>query len=125
MDERAKTGPLRTDATGPPEAGELALRRSLRPRGPVHLAVTKRLVGGATLIGVDGELDVLTAWMLGGEIDQVIRRQSGDVVVDLRSTSFVDSAGLQVLLTAQRRLGRQHRALTVVCDVGPVGRTIA
>jgi anti-sigma B factor antagonist len=126
VNKRATTADVRTDASGgPPEADDLALRRALRPRGPVHLGLTKRLVDGFTLIEVDGELDVLTAWRLGAEIGEVVRRQPGDVVLDLRSTGFVDSAGLHVLLTARRRLASRQRALTVVCDNGPVRRTIA
>jgi anti-anti-sigma regulatory factor len=37
---------------------------------------------------------------------------------------FIDSARLQILLGAQRRLARAPRALTVVCPGGPVRRVI-
>ncbi|HEY6399518.1 MAG TPA: STAS domain-containing protein [Solirubrobacteraceae bacterium] len=114
-----------TDGCEPRDGAELALRRALRPRGPVRLALTKHLIHGITVIDVEGELDVLTAPSLALEIDHVVRRQSGDMVLDLRSTGFVDSAGLGLLLSTRRRLARHQRALTVMCDTGPVWRVIA
>jgi anti-sigma B factor antagonist len=108
-----------------PQGEGTTLRRALRPRGPVHLALNTRSATDETIIELAGELDVLTASRLREEIDQVIRRHNGDVVLDLRKTSFLDSAGLHALLTAQRRLSRRQRALTVVCDPGPVQRAIA
>jgi anti-sigma B factor antagonist len=116
---------VRTGGASPPEDNGLALARALRPRGPVQLALRRRPAEGATIIEVVGELDVLTASRLRAEIDQIVRRQAGDVVLDLRATGFVDSAGLQLLLTAKRRLSRQQRALAIVCDPGPVRRMIA
>lgn len=117
-DELDEDAARRLDAEG------LSLRRALRPRGPVHLAVTRRLMGGATVVEVGGELDVLTTGKLGPELDQIVRKERGDVIVDLRSTGFVDSAGLQLLLGARRRLSRQDRAMAVVCGPGPVRRVI-
>jgi anti-sigma B factor antagonist len=106
------------------EGGGQTLSRALRPRGPVRLALSKRVVRGATMLEVGGELDVLTAAKLGPELDDVIRKQIGDVIVDLRSTGFIDSAGLQLLLSAQRRLSRRERGLVVVCGPGQVRRVI-
>jgi anti-sigma B factor antagonist len=99
-----------------------SIARALRPRGPVRLRLSRRRSRDLTVIEVAGELDLLTAGKLGAEIDQELRQGSGDVVVDLRDTEFVDSAGLHVLLNAQRRLTRQSRALGVVCEPGPVRR---
>jgi anti-sigma B factor antagonist len=43
-------------------------------------------------------------------------------VVDLAQVSFIDSSGLQVLLRARALLGREDRALVLVCPHGPVRR---
>lgn len=115
---------VRIDVSRAADDEEPALRRALRPRGPVQLALSKRLAGGATVVEVAGELDVLTASKLGAEIDWLVRKPSGDVVIDLRATRFMDSAGLQVLLSAQRRLSRRQRRLAVICEPGPVRRVI-
>jgi len=90
----------------------------------VRLALSKRVVTGATILEVGGELDVLTTAKLGAELDDIVRKQTGKVIVDLSGTGFVDSAGLQLLLSAQRRLSRQERVLAVVCGPGQVRRMI-
>jgi anti-sigma B factor antagonist len=86
--------------------------------------VLKRTAGAdLTVLELEGELDLLTAGRLGTELDREVRQGEGDVVVDLRHADFVDSAGLHILLNAQRRLTRRSRSLGVVCAPGPVRRT--
>jgi anti-sigma B factor antagonist len=96
------------------------LRRELRPSGPVSLSLTESHRSGTTVIAVSGELDILTAPKVAAQLDEVVRTGSDDVVVDLRKTTFIDSAGLFVLLNARRRLTRLSRVLSVVCGSGPV-----
>jgi anti-sigma B factor antagonist len=93
---------------------------SLRPRGPIQLALTTRYEPDATVVAVRGELDALTAPRLATRLDEIVRRRQGDVVIDLTATEFVDSLGLYALLKVQRRLTRQSRQLTVICESGPV-----
>jgi anti-sigma B factor antagonist len=106
----------------PPD--QATLGGSLRPRGPIQLALTTRHASEATVITVTGELDVLTARKLTPQLDDIVRRRSGDTVIDLSQAEFVDSFGLTVLLSTQRRLARQGRTLTVICGEGPVRRAI-
>jgi anti-sigma B factor antagonist len=101
-----------------------ALRRELRPRGPVRFEMTVIDEPDAVRLRIRGELDVLTTPKLAAELNTVMRRFEGDVIVDLRESVFIDSAGLQILLGTQRRLGHASRKLTVVCDAGPVRRVI-
>lgn len=75
-------------------------------------------------LAISGELDVLTTPRLAAELNTIVRRTRHDVVLDLRESTFVDSAGLQLLLGTQRRLRQASRRLTVVCDEGPVRRLI-
>jgi len=97
---------------------------SLRPRGPIQLAVSTRYETRATVLGVAGELDVLTVSKLTTRLDDAIRRRQGDVVIDLTEAGFIDSMGLHALLNVQRRLFRQARALTVICPPGAVRNAI-
>ena len=97
---------------------------SLRPRGPIQLALTTRYEVRATLIGVAGELDILTVSKLVARLDDAIRRRHGDVVIDLSEAEFIESMGLHALLNVERRLIRQARALTVVCPPGAVRNAI-
>jgi anti-sigma B factor antagonist len=97
---------------------------SLRPRGPIQLALSTRYEGRTTVIGVAGELDVLTAGRLIARLDDAIRRRQGDLVIDLTEAEFIDSMGLHALLNVQRRLIRQARALAVICPPGAVRHAI-
>lgn len=97
---------------------------SLRPRGPFLLELSEEVEGDRTLIRARGEVDVVTAPKLAGRLDTILRGDGRDVVVDLSGTEFLDSAGLHVLLNAQRRLTRRSRRLRVVCGPGPVRQVI-
>jgi anti-sigma B factor antagonist len=105
-------------------ADDATLGCSLRPRGPIQLALSTRHGSRATVVTVTGELDVLTARRLMRQLDDIVRRHQGDAVIDLSQAEFVDSFGLTVLLNTQRRLARQGRNLTVICVEGPVRRAI-
>jgi anti-sigma B factor antagonist len=97
---------------------------SLRPRGPIQLALSTRYEGRTTVIGVAGELDILTVTKLSNRLEDAIRRRHGDLVIDLSDAEFIDSMGLHALLNVQRRLFRQARALIVVCPPGAVRNAI-
>jgi anti-anti-sigma factor len=55
-------------------------------------------------------------------LEAAIRESTGAFVVDLTDVTFIDSSGLQVLLRARALLGREDRALALVCPHGPVRR---
>ena len=100
------------------------LRRSLRPRGPIQFELSEHQEPGVDFVHVSGELDILTAPKLSAELDAVMRRHEGHVVIDLRDAVFIDSAGLHILLNAYRRLTRASRRMSVLCGEGPVRRVI-
>ena len=102
-----------------------ALASELRPRGPVALAIAEQHDDGRLRLVLDGELDVLTVLQFSRRVDEIVRRESGDLEVDLCKLRFIDSAGLHVLLNAQRRLTRRGRRLTVLGRSGPVTRAFA
>jgi anti-sigma B factor antagonist len=103
---------------------DVSLGGSLRPRGPIQLGISMRRVGGATLVVVTGELDILTAPKLATRLNDLIRRGRGNIVIDLSEAGFIDSLGLHALLNLQRRLSRRSRSLAVICGDGPVRRAI-
>lgn len=103
-----------------PSGDDPTLAGVLRPRGPIQFGLSRRQQGEAIVVAVTGELDVLTAPKLIALLDDIIRRDRGDVVIDLSRAEFIDSLGLHTLLKAQRRLSRQSRSLAVICGDGPV-----
>ncbi|HEY8765623.1 MAG TPA: STAS domain-containing protein [Solirubrobacteraceae bacterium] len=101
-----------------------ALADELRPRGPVQLTITEQRDDAQLRLVLGGELDILTAVQFSAHVDEIVRRGDGDVAIDLRGLRFIDSAGLHILLNAQRRLIRGGRRLSVWCGPGPVARAI-
>jgi anti-sigma B factor antagonist len=77
---------------------------------------------GATIVSLDGELDISAAAPLRDAVNAAVRGEQGPVVVDLRGTTFIDSIGMATLLNAARRLTRQGRRFAVVADNDAVVR---
>jgi anti-sigma B factor antagonist len=92
--------------------------------GPAPFAVSERSESAGTILGVRGELDICTAPSLEARLDQIVRDETGDLIVDLRDLEFIDSAGLHILVGAQQRLTSQSRQLKVMCRPGSVRRLI-
>jgi anti-sigma B factor antagonist len=103
---------------------DLSLADELRPRGAVELTIEDQRDGDQVRLVLGGELDLLTAVQFSARVDEIVRRGTGGLTVDLRDLRFIDSAGLHVLLNAQRRLIRRGRRLSVRCRPGSVARVI-
>jgi anti-anti-sigma factor len=68
-----------------------------RYKAEFRVVVSEHAAG--TVVIPEGELDLGTAQ----DLEAVLETQSGPVVVDLRKLSFIDLAGLRVLLDADAR----------------------
>ena len=73
-------------------------------------------------LAVHGDVDMATAPALDDALADAIRDSDGVLVVDLSGVGFLDSSGLKVLLRARALLGREDRALAVVCPRNRVRR---
>ena len=73
-------------------------------------------------LAVRGALDMATTPALEERLEAEIRESCGAFVVDLSEVDFLDSSGLRVLLRARGLLGREDRALAVICPHGRVRR---
>jgi anti-sigma B factor antagonist len=114
----SERGRRRSDAP-PPARPWRAYGARVRP-----FAIRKIDLRGAPGVAVEGEVDVSTAQALEHALDEAIRDSEGAFVVDLSGLEFLDSSGLNVLLRARALLGRDERALAVVCPPGPVRRLL-
>jgi anti-sigma B factor antagonist len=79
-------------------------------------------VSGAPGVAVRGEVDINTVAQLSEALDHAVRASSGALIVDLSDVVFLGSTGLTALVRARAQLGREDRALVVVCPPGPVRR---
>jgi anti-sigma B factor antagonist len=77
---------------------------------------TEPLSDRAFVIAVSGEVDLYVAPELKQQLLEAIGRGATSVIVDLTSTTFVDSTTLGVLVGAVRRLRANDGALAIVCS---------
>src|SRR5947209_8743398 len=63
----------------------------------------------------DGDIDLATAPELKQRLADVVAAGARYLIVDLRSVEFVDSTGLGVLLSIQRRVDAGGGKLLTVC----------
>jgi anti-sigma B factor antagonist len=99
----------------------MTMRRS-PARLPRPFALEPRAPRGAPGLTVRGEVDVAAVRRFEDAVDEAIRASAGAFVLDLCDVQFLDSSGLRVLLHARALLGREDRALAIVCPPGPVRR---
>lgn len=69
---------------------------------------------GTPVVHVSGEIDVYTAPDFDRAVKEGIARATKVLVIDLRDISYLDSAGLSVLLGAYRTLSGRGAELYVV-----------
>jgi anti-anti-sigma factor len=61
--------------------------------------------GAATVMRLDGELDMSGTFVLEPKLDELAAESvEGDVLFDLRGVTFIDSTGLAALVGAHERL---------------------
>ncbi|MER6208790.1 STAS domain-containing protein [Streptomyces sp. NPDC001642] len=83
------------------------------------LRSSERVIAGTTVLALSGELDLLTAQPLSARLDMLTADPHPDLVLDLRTVSFVDCAGLSVLCRARNRTAtRGGRLRLVTADAG-------
>ena len=75
-------------------------------------------------LAVRGELDAATAPQLEAAVREALPATEGAFLIDLSELEFMDSGGVNALLRARSLLGREERALAVVCPPGPPRRVL-
>ncbi|WP_329241597.1 STAS domain-containing protein [Streptomyces sp. NBC_01478] len=78
------------------------------------LRSSERVIAGTTVVALSGEIDLLTAQPLSARLDMLTVGPSPDLVLDLRTVSFIDCAGLGVLCRAQNRTAARGGRLRLV-----------
>jgi anti-sigma B factor antagonist len=74
-------------------------------------------IGGAThVIEPHGEIDLASAAKVKAAVDAAADAGACYVIVDLEDVGFVDSTGIGVLLSSQRKLQARGGNLIVVCS---------
>ncbi len=80
------------------------------------MKITKTLEGSTLLISLEGRLDTQTAPELEKELDTSLD-SAESLIFDFTGLDYISSAGLRVLLSAQKRMTRKNGSM-VVRNVG-------
>ncbi|WP_307793236.1 STAS domain-containing protein [Amycolatopsis sp. MtRt-6] len=88
------------------------------------LRVTAHHTDGAVVLAVAGEVDLLSAPVLGSEVTTALANAPDLLVIDLTDVSFLASIGITVLLEARREAGAGTRIRVVAPEAGVVHRTL-
>ena len=91
--------------------------------GPLSIKVVRE--HGVLTLEVHGEVDLSNAGSLDAELVRAESSDAGQIVLDLRGVSFIDSSGLRVLLLATRRSASDSDRLGIIRGTGQVSRVLA
>ena len=79
------------------------------------MTITKQAAGSHLTIALEGRLDTGTAPQLEAEFNASLAGVT-DLTVDMAKLAYLSSAGLRVLLAAQKKMNRQgHMTVKNVC----------
>ena len=85
------------------------------------LSLEVREEGERRTVIIAGELDLATAFDLEA-LTSTLCQQAGEIVLDLRGLSFMDSTGLQVMLRARDMCGERDCGFFLIAGPAPVQR---
>ena len=81
--------------------------------------------GDVPIARVHGEVDASNARELGGRLRAMVSNRSETMVVDLSPTTYIDSAGLNMLFAlAEEMRSRQQRLVLVIAEDSPIARMV-
>jgi anti-anti-sigma factor len=75
---------------------------------------------------LEGEVDASNVKEMGDRLRSLLSNRSVALVIDLSATTYLDSAGINLLFALAEELrGRQQRLALVVADGSPIARMIS
>ncbi|MDP9386046.1 MAG: STAS domain-containing protein [Actinomycetota bacterium] len=86
------------------------------------LEVNCAIADGVARIGLIGELDITGTDPLREALESAFDRGAARILIDLSQTSFIDSAGIALLLHCERDAHAADRPLRVVAPAGSEAR---
>ena len=92
--------------------------------GAIFTLSVEELRPGVRAIMVAGELDMVTAPTLQERVHQELAGGVHTLILHLDELTFLGSAGILVLVQAQKAAKRAHVPLRLVCNVHQVLRTL-
>ena len=82
----------------------------------MDLTLVTREGDSATIVAVEGEIDVYTAPKLRDKITELVAGGAYDLVVDMKDVEFLDSTGLGVLVGGLKKVRAHNGSLQLICN---------
>jgi anti-anti-sigma factor len=79
---------------------------------------TVTIVAGEALARMPTDLDLANAAIVGAQLDSAIPRDGRGLTVDLSSTRYIDSVGIEMLLRLAERLHWRRQTLQLIVSEG-------
>ena len=76
------------------------------------------VVAGEALARMPTDVDLANAAIIGAQLDSAVPRHANGLTVDLSSTRYIDSVGIDMLLRLAERLRWRRQTLQVVVAKG-------
>lgn len=73
-----------------------------------ELKVTKEFLEGNTQIILSGEIDIYTSQTFKNELNEVVSSSKGDIYIDCRELTYIDSTGLGILVGALKEKRKEN-----------------
>ncbi|MFC9972022.1 STAS domain-containing protein [Spirillospora sp. NPDC050679] len=90
----------------------------------MELNISTSSQGGHAVVTASGELDLYTAPRLQAALATLLREEVDRIVVDLSGVEFCDSTGMNVLLSAMKRLKERGGLLELAAPRPAVKRIL-
>lgn len=71
-------------------------------------------IGSTNIVEIAGEVDIATVSMLAKALNDAVHSGKGDIILDAQKLTYMDSAGLQTLLSTQQQLATKGRRMAIV-----------
>jgi anti-sigma B factor antagonist len=87
--------------------------------------VTEETHGSVVIAVIDGEVDASNAADIGGRLRSALSNRSTVLIVDLTPTSYIDSAGINLMFELAGDLRERQQALQLVVPAdAPIARAV-
>lgn len=78
------------------------------------MKVIKNTTGNTTTLSVEGRLDTVTSVQLANELSAIFEGEAVNLVFEFTGLEYISSAGLRVLLTAQKKVNALGMEMKIV-----------
>lgn len=81
-----------------------------------ELKVTRNIESDKTQIFLSGEIDIYTSQSFKNELNEVVNSCKGDIFIDCKELTYIDSTGLGILVGALKEIRKENNDI-YICNL--------